>query len=93
ADLDLVWLHRSAAADADDALTDSIRALDWSDGPVDVFVHGEAAEVRAVRKHLLADRGVAKAGASISPYWRRDHTDEAWRAIKRQWLDEQEQDV
>ena len=31
--------------------------------------------------------------ASISPYWRRDHTDEAWRSIKKQWLADQEMDT
>jgi NADPH-dependent ferric siderophore reductase len=51
-----------------------------------VFVHGEAGEVRAVRKHLLGARGIPREGQSISPYWRRAHTDEQWREIKRRWL-------
>jgi len=56
-------------------------------------VHGEAGEVRAVRRHLLADRGVQKGGASISPYWRRDFTDERWREAKAEWLAESERDA
>jgi len=58
-----------------------------------VFVKGEAAEVRAVRRFLIADRGVDENTASISPYWRRDCTDEAWREIKQQWLAEQDADT
>lgn len=87
------WLHRSTAASPEELLVDAVAALDWRDGTPDVFVHGEAGEVRAVRKVLLAERGVQKEAASISPYWRRDHDDEAWRQVKRAWLAEQEQDV
>lgn len=93
ADVDVRWLHRSTAPDPDTVVVDAVRSLDWPDGIVDVFVHGEAGEVRAVRTHLLADRGIDRAEASISPYWRRDHTDEAWREVKRQWLADQDTDV
>ena len=91
--LDITWLHRSSAANPADLLTDTVAGLDLPEGRVDVFVHGEAGEVRAVRKHLLGDRGIPKEQTSISPYWRRDHTDECWREIKRDWLAEVEQDV
>ena len=36
-------------------------------GRPDVFVHGEAGEVRAVRRHLLAARGLTREGTSILP--------------------------
>ncbi|MGH1503262.1 MAG: siderophore-interacting protein [Acidimicrobiales bacterium] len=87
------WLRRSTAALPEALLVDAVADLEWRDGTPDVFVHGEAGEVRAVRKLLLADRGVQKEAASISPYWRRDHDDEAWRHVKRAWLAEQEADV
>ena len=90
---DVRWLHRSTAATPEDVLVESVRELDWPDGTVDVFVHGEAGETRSVRKFLLAERGIDKSAASISPYWRRDHTDEAWRAVKAQWIAEQDADV
>jgi NADPH-dependent ferric siderophore reductase len=91
--LDVVWLHRSAAERPDDLLVDAIAALAWPAGRPDVFVHGEAAEVRAVRRHLIAERGIDREAASISPYWRRGHTDEAWREVKSQWLADQSADV
>ena len=87
------WLHRCTAVVPETLLLDAVASLEWLPGSVDVSVHGEAGEVRAVRKHLLAERGVDREVASISPYWRRDHTDEAWREVKRQWLAEQAADV
>lgn len=93
AGVDVRWVHRCTAAVPESLLFDAVAALDWQPGKVDVFVHGEAAEVRAVRQHLIADRGIDRDAASISPYWRRGHTDEAWRQIKRQWIAEQAADV
>ena len=69
--LRLIWLHRSRVQNPEEILVQTIRDLDFPTGRYDVFVHGEAAEVRAVRKHLILDRGVEKSGSSISPYWRR----------------------
>lgn len=91
--VDLRWVHRRTAAMPEEALLDAVASVDWAPGRVDVFVHGEAGEVRAVRKHLLAERGVERHTASISPYWRRDLSDEAWREVKRQWLAEQAADT
>jgi len=71
----------------------AVEAVELPPGRVQVFVHGEAAEVRAVRRHLLAERGIPKAGSSISPYWRRGRTDEEWRRIKAAWLAASEADV
>jgi NADPH-dependent ferric siderophore reductase len=84
-DLDLRWLHRCAAT-GDDQVVRAVEALDFPRGRPQVFVHGEAGEVRAVRRHLLGDRRLAAEGVSISPYWRRELTDEEWRAIKKDWL-------
>jgi NADPH-dependent ferric siderophore reductase len=90
--LDLRWLHRRDAT-GEDQLVRAVAALDFPPGRPQVFVHGEAGEVRAVRRHLLGERGLGRDGASISPYWRRDLTDEQWRAIKKEWLAASERDV
>lgn len=92
-DVHITWLHRDGAADIEALLPDAVASHSFPEGSFDVFVHGEAAETRAVRKHLLAERGVTKDTASISPYWRRTYTDEAWREIKREWIAEQAGDV
>lgn len=93
ADLEVVWVHRSESVGNPDALLHAVQALTFPAGRPQAFVHGEAGEVRAVRKHLLGERGLPKEGQSISPYWRRQHTDEQWRAIKNQWLAESDLDV
>jgi NADPH-dependent ferric siderophore reductase len=94
--VEIQWLYRedslAAAAMGEDDTADetwiaaAIANAAFPEGTFDVFVHGEAAEVQAVRQHLAEDRLVALDGASISPYWRRRHTDEEWRKVKRQWM-------
>ena len=93
ADVDLAWLHRTGADPDDSLLLESLRGLDFPDGRVHAFVHGEADEIRAIRRHLLAERGLGRADMSCSPYWRRTMTDEAWRQVKREYVAAMEADV
>ncbi|MGH9247792.1 MAG: siderophore-interacting protein [Acidimicrobiales bacterium] len=86
-------LYRNGTADDPEVLARAVADLAFLPGRVHAFVHGEAAEVRAVRRHLVADRGLAAGNHSISPYWRRDHTDEQWREIKADWLAAQADDI
>ncbi len=92
-DLDVAWLHRSEVGTDPDVLVSALQDLTFPEGRVHAFVHGEAGEVREVRRHLLAERDVPRAHLSASGYWRRHLTDEGWRAIKRDWQAEVEQDV
>lgn len=92
--LDTTWVHRADAAPGDrDQLLSAVQGVELPSGDIQVFVHGEANEVRAVRRHLLGERAIAKERTSISPYWRRDHTDEQWRAVKADWIAESERDL
>lgn len=93
ADLELHWVDRTDHPDPSRVFVEVVEGLRFPDGVVSGFIHGEAAETRAIRRHLLGDRGLDRARLSISPYWRRGHTDEAWREVKRDWLAEQELDV
>ena len=77
-DAQLRWLHRAAGGD----LVAAVRALDFPEGTVQAFVHGEAGFVRELRRFLLNERGVRKDLLSVSGYWRRGRTDEEWRAEK-----------
>jgi NADPH-dependent ferric siderophore reductase len=77
-DLRLTWLHRCAGA----SLLDAVRELDFPAGRVHAFVHGEAGEVKELRRHLLDERGLTIEQLSISGYWRRGLDDESYRAIK-----------
>ncbi len=91
--VDLTWLYRRDHDSLESILVDALAGMDLPGGTFDVFVHGEAGETRAVRKHLISDRGVDPTDASISAYWRRRMTDEEWRDIKKEWNAAQEADV
>jgi NADPH-dependent ferric siderophore reductase len=86
ADVDLRWLHRGGGPEDADLLVDAVRDLAFRPGRPFGFVHGEADEIRAVRHHLLHDRGLTRADLSCSPYWRRTMTDEEWRQVKRDFV-------
>jgi NADPH-dependent ferric siderophore reductase len=86
ADLDLRWLHRHGDERDDSLLPAAVEAIEFGDGAPFGFVHGEADEIRAVRRHLLQERGLSRRDLSCSPYWRRTMTDEAWRRIKREYV-------
>jgi NADPH-dependent ferric siderophore reductase len=89
-DLRVTWLHRNGSPDV---LVDAVRALDFPPGAVHAFVHGEAAAVRGLRRHLLVDRGVPREALSISGYWKRDRTEEGWREDKAEWNRQVEEDA
>ena len=91
--LDLEWLHRNGNDDGGDLLADAVRTLAFPPGRVHAFVHGEAEEIRAIRRHLLVERGLSRRDMSCSPYWRRTMTDEAWRQVKRDFVAAMEADV
>lgn len=93
AEVETVWVHRADDPGNHGLLAAAVAAATFPAGVPQVFVHGEAGEVRAIRRHLFAERGLAKAGTSISPYWRRNFTDEAWREVKSAWLAEVEHDA
>jgi NADPH-dependent ferric siderophore reductase len=89
---DVRWLHRRGEPSDADLLVDAVRGLEFLPGRPFGFVHGEADEIRAVRHHLLHDRGLSRADLSCSPYWRRTMTDEDWRRIKRSYVEDMEAD-
>ena len=92
-DLDLRWLHRTGGPADRDLLHDAVAELDFPAGRVHAFVHGEADEIRAIRRHLLAERGLSRADMSCSPYWRRTMTDETWRKVKHEYVAAMDADV
>lgn len=71
ADLRVTWLHRDGApAGTTGALEKAVRSLPWPAGAVDVWVAGEAGEVRAIRRVAVAERDVERRRIHAFGYWR-----------------------
>jgi len=93
-DLQLSWLHRELAPGLEpDLQLEAVRALELPPGEGQAFVHGEAEAVLRVRRHLIQERGVMPERLSATGYWKQRHTDEEWRASKRDWIARAEQDL
>ncbi|MBN9200391.1 MAG: NADPH-dependent ferric siderophore reductase [Microbacterium sp. SCN 70-18] len=84
-DAEVVHLYRSEPATDADPLLAAVKALEWPEGRVHAFVHGEAAEVmHGIRPYLYGERGLTRGQVSISGYWRRGRTEEGFREWKQQ---------
>jgi len=82
---EITWLHRAPAeAGTTSLLDDAVRAMEFGPGRVQAFVHGEAGLLSTVRRHLRQERGIVRADLSVSAYWRRGNTEEAFREWKAQ---------
>lgn len=71
ADLTVRWVH---ADGRHDALPAAVRALTFPSGSVFAWLAGEAGAVRALRRHLIEERGADKRQIDFSGYWRRTLT-------------------
>ncbi|MET8859064.1 siderophore-interacting protein [Streptomyces sp. NPDC004579] len=83
-DAEIVWLHRGDRP-IGATLVEAVRALEFPEGRVHAFVHGEAAFVKELRGLLRVDRGIPREDLSISGYWRLGHNEDGWQAAKREW--------
>jgi NADPH-dependent ferric siderophore reductase len=95
-ELDVRWVHRGdlgATPPDEEPLLVAVRALELPPGRVQAFVHGEAVAVRALRRHLLGERGLAREDVSISGYWKRTLDEDGWQSSKAAWNAEAEADV
>ncbi|MGO4304493.1 siderophore-interacting protein [Cupriavidus sp. RAF12] len=63
------WLHREDNA-AGSLLVPAVRGLNLPEGEGYVWAAGEAAAMRAVRQHLVAERGIDKTRIRASAYWK-----------------------
>ncbi|MFB4311329.1 siderophore-interacting protein [Actinomadura sp. GTD37] len=88
---EIVWLHRGAGQ-VGDLLVEAVQKLDFPDGEVRAFVHGEAGFVKTLRRHLRVERGIPLDRLSISGYWRRGRDEDGWQSSKRDWNRQVEQE-
>ncbi|WP_405568521.1 siderophore-interacting protein [Streptomyces sp. NBC_01167] len=89
--VEIHWLHRSGRP-VGEALVAAVTALEFPEGTMCAFVHGEAGFVKELRRHLRLERQVPREQLSISGYWRLGQSDEAWRAVKREWNEQVERE-
>lgn len=79
------WLHRGDhAAGTTDLIVDAVRELEWRDGRVQVFAHGERGAMKTLRPHLTDERGVDRSQLSLSAYWALGRIEDAFQAEKRE---------
>lgn len=83
-DASVTYLHRQGAPYGS-KLVKAVRGLDFPEGRVHAFVHGEAAFVKELRRFLRVDKQIPLDQLSISGYWRLGVDDEGWRAVKKDW--------
>ncbi|MBW8482856.1 siderophore-interacting protein [Actinomadura parmotrematis] len=81
---EIVWLHRGDRP-VGAALAEAVRALEFPDGDVQAFVHGEAGMVKDLRRYLRVERGLPMDRLSISGYWRIGRDEDGWQSSKREW--------
>lgn len=65
------WLHRGdLPAGHSDVLVRAVRDADFPPGAVFAWLAGEASAVRALRRHLIQERGVDKRVIDFTGHWR-----------------------
>jgi NADPH-dependent ferric siderophore reductase len=69
---EVTWVHRPELATAGSGMAALVRSVELPDGPGYVYVAGEAAATRAVRRYLRHELGVPAGSYRAVGYWRRD---------------------
>lgn len=82
AGVDVFWFLN--AEHNPDVLAREILALNWQQGHVDVFAHGERESMKLLRRALLEQRGLTREQVSLSGYWARGRTEDRFQAEKRE---------
>ncbi|HET8867865.1 MAG TPA: siderophore-interacting protein [Agrococcus sp.] len=85
AGVEVRWLHRGdAGQQSTRVLAEAVAGLDWLDGRVQVFAHGERESMKALRDELFGRRGLERAQVSLSGYWALGRTEDRFQAEKRE---------
>jgi NADPH-dependent ferric siderophore reductase len=91
ADADITWLHRGDRP-LGEPLVAAVRGLEFPEGRLQAFVHGEANFVKDARAFLRKECGIPIDQLSISGYWRRGLNEDGWQSSKREWNQQVEQE-
>lgn len=84
AGVDVKWLHRGGGFSPESArLVQHLQSLEIPEGDVQVFIHGEREQMKAVRRLLVQQRGMERRGMSLSAYWALGSYEDQFQAEKR----------
>lgn len=72
ADAEITWLVRNPGA----TIVDAVRAAALPPGVPYAWLAGEAGTVRALRRHLIGERGIHRGAITFTGYWRRGAREE-----------------
>ena len=85
AGIEVRWLRRATApAGTSTVLVDAVAALDWREGRVQVFAHGERETMKALRDIFFARRQLERYQVSLSGYWAYGRSEDRFQAEKRE---------
>lgn len=78
------WLHRGGIFSPDNArLVKHLQDFEFPGGDVQVFIHGEREQMKAIRRLLVNERGFERRGMSLSAYWALGSQEDQFQAEKR----------
>lgn len=84
AGIEIRWVHRGdAEAGTSDVLVEAVRSLEWRDGRVQVFAHGEREAIKKLRDVFFKDHELERKQVSISGYWAYGRVEDEFQAEKR----------
>lgn len=85
AGVEVRWLHRGEPRqETIGLLAETVAALEWPPGHVQVFAHGERESMKAMREELFGRRGLERGQVSLSGYWALGRTEDRFQAEKRE---------
>ena len=77
ADVQVVWLVREESTRSRENLVlDALGAAEFPRGTPYAWIAGESGTVKALRRHLVRDRGLDRAAVTFTGYWRLGTTEE-----------------
>ncbi|TYB39536.1 siderophore-interacting protein [Micromonospora sp. AP08] len=77
---EVTWLVRGATGPGSNLLADTLRGARLPGVAPYAWIAGEAGMVRAVRRHLVGERGLDRRRVTFAGYWRRGASEEDLRA-------------
>lgn len=82
--IEIRWVHRgNEEAGTSEVLVEAVRNLQWRDGRVQVFAHGEREAIKKLRDVFFKQHELERKQVSISGYWAYGRVEDEFQAEKR----------